>query len=223
MHILKRWTRWVISLLALASVASAQELAERVTEYELDNGMRVIFVEQDAAPVLAFNLMFDIGGVDEPQGLGGVAHMVEHMAFKGTESIGSLDLDAEQDALAAVEVAQLSLEWVRENGTEEEIVEAEAYFAMMLEQAQALAQASPLDDLLSSSGGVGLNASTAYDRTSYVVELPENRLELYARIYADVLANPVSSATSTRSATWCARSAARAARTTRKASCSRRF
>ena len=162
-----------------------------MTEYELDNGMRVIFVEQDAAPVLAFNLMFDIGGVDEPPGLGGIAHMVEHMAFKGTESIGSLDLAAEKNALAALEVAELSLEWVQENDSEEEVAEAEAYFARMLEQAQALAQASPLDDLLSSNGGVGLNASTAYDRTSYVVELPANRLELYARIYADVLANPV--------------------------------
>lgn len=173
------------------NVGLAQDLADRVTKATLDNGMRVIFVEQDAAPVIAFNLMFDVGGVDEPLGLGGVAHMAEHMAFKGTESIGSLDLAAEMDALAEVEIEALSLEWLRENGTDEEIAEAEARFVAAQAKAQELASASPLDDLLSGNGGVGLNASTAYDRTAYVVELPANRLELYARIYADVLANPV--------------------------------
>ena len=184
-----KWLGLVAAL--LLGSGAAQELAERVTEYELDNGMRVIFVEQDAAPVMAFNLMFDVGGVDEPDGLGGVAHMVEHMAFKGTTTIGALDVEAERSALAKVEVAALSLEWVRENGTDEELAAAEAYFAAAQSEAQALALASPLDDLLSGNGGVGLNASTAYDRTDYVVELPANRLELYARIYADVLSDPV--------------------------------
>ena len=178
-------------LLFMLSVALGQDLADRVTKYELDNGMRVIFVEQKAAPVIAFNMMFDVGGIDEPDGLGGVAHMVEHMAFKGTRSFGSLDLEAELNAIAAVEVEKLALEWLKKNGTEDEIAAQEERFAAAQAEAQALAMASPLDDLFAANGGVGLNATTAADRTAYTVELPANRLELYARVYADILAEPV--------------------------------
>ena len=177
----------LLILTLVSTAALAQDLADRVTEVTLANGLRVLLVEQSTAPVIAFNLTFDVGAVDEPPGLGGVAHMAEHMAFKGTNSIGSFDLEAELAALAKLEVAALALEWVRRNGGDDEIAAAEAYFAAARDQAQALAQSSPLDDLLSTNGGVGLNASTGLDRTSYVVSLPANRLELYARIYADVL------------------------------------
>ena len=181
--------RYVVFVLLwlLAATAMAQDLADRVTEVTLDNGLRVLLVEQTSAPVIAFNLTFDVGAVDEPEGLGGIAHMVEHMAFKGTPSIGSLDPEAEAAALAKLEVATLALERVRSVGDADEIAAAEAAFAQALDEAQGLAQASPIDNLLATNGGVGLNASTGLDFTSYVVSLPANRLELYARIYADVL------------------------------------
>ena len=181
--------RYVVFVLLwlLAATAMAQDLADRVTEVTLDNGLRVLLVEQTSAPVIAFNLTFDVGAVDEPEGLGGIAHMVEHMAFKGTPSIGSLDPEAEAAALAKLEVATLALERVRSVGDADEIAVAEAAFAQALDEAQGLAQASPIDNLLATNGGVGLNASTGLDFTSYVVSLPANRLELYARIYADVL------------------------------------
>jgi predicted Zn-dependent peptidase len=183
--------RWVLLLVLIISFSSAQDLADRVTEMTLDNGMRVLFVEQGAAPTIAFNLMFDIGGVDEPNGLGGIAHMVEHMAFKGTETIGSVDYATEQNVLTQIEVEWLALEYLRKNGTEEEIATQEERFIAARARSQELAEPAALDDLLGINGGVGVNASTAYDRTSYVVELPANRLELYARIYGDVMRNPV--------------------------------
>ena len=92
---MKKYLLALYILVGLVSFGFAQDLADRVTKHTLENGMRIIFVEQDAAPVIAFNLMFDVGGVDEPLGLGGIAHMAEHMAFKGTETIGSFDLTAE--------------------------------------------------------------------------------------------------------------------------------
>jgi predicted Zn-dependent peptidase len=187
---MKRRTTLSTLLLVVAvatTPALAQNLADRVTEATLANGLRVLLVEQTDAPVIAFNLTFDVGAVDEPEGLGGIAHMVEHMAFKGTASIGSLDPEAEAAALAKLEVAALALEWLRKNGNADEIAAAEATFAAARDEAQALAQSSPLDELLSVNGGVGLNASTGLDRTSYVLSLPANRLELYARVYADVL------------------------------------
>lgn len=175
------------------SLAHAQnELIKNVHKYTLENGLRVIMVVQDFAPVIDFNLTFNVGGVDEPPGLGGVAHMVEHMAFKGTRSIGSYDAEAEQAALEKLELAANTLIIAREAGATGKTLET---FQQNLADAQAAAQAlaSPnaLDALFTDNGAQGLNASTAYDRTSYVVSLPANRLELYARVYADVLMNPV--------------------------------
>ena len=179
-------------LLSLSLAHAQDELIQNVHKYTLKNGMRVIMVVRDFAPVIDFNLTFNVGGVDEPPGLGGVAHMVEHMAFKGTRSIGSYDIDAEQAALEKLELAANTLIIAREAGATGKVLES---FQKKLADAQAAAQelASPnaLDTLFTDNGAQGLNASTAYDRTSYVVSLPANRLELYARVYADVLINPV--------------------------------
>ncbi len=191
---MKAPTRFLLFAVILSlSLAHAQdELIENVRKYTLENGMRVIMVVRDFAPVIDFNLTFNVGGVDEPPGLGGVAHMVEHMAFKGTRSIGSYDVAAEQAALETLELAANTLIVARNAGATGQVLES---FQQRLTDAQAAAQetASPnaLDTLFTDNGAQGLNASTAYDRTSYVVSLPANRLELYARVYADVLSNPV--------------------------------
>lgn len=181
---------WQQEVLAQPS-EPAEALAARVTERTFDNGLRVLLVEDHSAPVIAFNLMFAVGGLDEPAGLGGIAHMVEHIAFKGTSTIGTDAPELEEQALAAVEVQALALAYLRREGTPEEVAAAEDAFARAQERAQSLALPSALDNLLSTAGAVGLNASTGYDRTSYVVELPANQLELYARIYADVLRDTV--------------------------------
>ncbi len=180
-------------LLLTATPASAQdELAENISEYTLENGLRVIMVVRDFAPVIDFNLTFDVGGVDEPGGLGGVAHMVEHMAFKGTRSIGSYDVEAEQAALVTLEIAASALSVARDAGaTGEALAPFEQDFADAQAAAQELASPNALDTLFTDNGAQGLNASTGYDRTSYTLSLPANRLELYARVYADVLTNPV--------------------------------
>lgn len=175
--------------LSLTALAAGQDLEGRVTEETLENGLRVILVEDATAPVIAFNLAFGVGGVDEPQGLGGIAHMVEHMAFKGTPTIGSADPEAEARALARVEVEALALRWAQREGSPEQVARARERFQAALELSQSLAHPAPIDELLSEAGAVGLNASTGYDITRYTVELPANRLELYARVYADVLMN----------------------------------
>jgi len=179
------------ALLALAPAALAQDLASRVHFATLDNGMRIILVEQHAAPVVSFDLMFNVGGVDEPPGLGGIAHMVEHMAFKGTESIGTDHPQQEQQALTDVEILAYALNNAQARGDAALAKQLQQEFMAARQQAHALASQAPLDDLFSVNGAVGLNASTGYDYTHYVVSLPANRLELYARVYADVMQNAV--------------------------------
>ena len=93
-------------LLTLA--ASAQDVAsfeKRITVKKLPNGLTVIVCERPEAPVFSFYTHVDAGSVQDPMGKTGLAHMFEHMAFKGTDKIGTTDYAAEKVALAKVETA----------------------------------------------------------------------------------------------------------------------
>ena len=84
----------------------AQSLAEfekKVTEFTLANGLHFIVVERHGAPVVSFQTFVNAGSVDDPKGETGIAHMMEHMAFKGTETIGSKNYPLEKAALANIE------------------------------------------------------------------------------------------------------------------------
>ena len=170
----------------------AQDLREITTKYELDNGLRVIMVKQGFAPVISFNLMFDIGGMDEPDGLSGLAHMVEHMAFKGTRTIGSNDIEAELEAIEEIELLTAMVAQAQRSGAKpKDLRKLNERLMQSRERAKGLASSNNFDSLFDMNGGVGLNATTGYDRTSFVVSLPSNRLEFYARVYSDVLLEPV--------------------------------
>src|SRR6266508_1477724 len=95
-------------LLALALPLAAQDLAsieKRVTVKKLDNGLTVIVMERPEAPVFSFATMVNVGAAQEVPGITGLAHMFEHMAFKGTDKIGTTDYAAEKPALEKVEAA----------------------------------------------------------------------------------------------------------------------
>src|SRR5512147_873708 len=72
---------------------------QQVTEFKLDNGLKFIVLERHKAPVVSFITYADVGGVDEPDGQTGVAHFLEHLAFKGTTRIGTTDYQAEKPLL----------------------------------------------------------------------------------------------------------------------------
>src|SRR6202162_2580610 len=95
-------------ILAISALAAAQDLAsfeKRITLKKLDNGLTIIICERPGAPVFSFNTHVDAGSVQDPMGQTGWAHMFEHMAFKGTDTIGTTDYAAEKIALARVETA----------------------------------------------------------------------------------------------------------------------
>src|SRR5213593_1414991 len=84
----------------------AQDLAsieKRVTVRKLDNGLTVIVMERPEAPVFSYATFVNVGSAQEVPGITGLAHMFEHMAFKGTPNIGTNDYAAEKPALAAVD------------------------------------------------------------------------------------------------------------------------
>ena len=80
----------------LVSVAVAETLEDKVTEFELDNGMKFIVIERHEAPVAFCAIGFKVGAIYERPGITGISHLLEHMLFKGTETIGTKDFDAER-------------------------------------------------------------------------------------------------------------------------------
>src|SRR5215470_11080854 len=98
----------VLLVLAGAPWLGAQDLAsfeKRVTVKTLDNGLTLVVCERSEVPVFSFYTHVDVGGDREVPGITGLAHMFEHMAFKGTDAIGTTDSAMEKAALERVERA----------------------------------------------------------------------------------------------------------------------
>ncbi len=79
--------------------ASSFGLADRVVEQKLANGLTVLMVERHQTPVVSLNMTFGVGGVNEQVGQTGLAHLYEHMAFKGTRTVGTKDYEKERPIL----------------------------------------------------------------------------------------------------------------------------
>ena len=80
-------------------LADAASLEERVIEHHLQNGLTLLVMERHHAPIVAVNLTYKVGSANEHSGISGVAHLYEHMAFKGTRTIGVTDADKERPLL----------------------------------------------------------------------------------------------------------------------------
>ena len=94
--------RVILSVLlfpALLAAQSLQAFEKKVTEFTLSNGLRFLVIERHEAPVVSFHTYVSVGSVDDPRGETGIAHMFEHMAFKGTQTIGTKNWPKEKAAL----------------------------------------------------------------------------------------------------------------------------
>ena len=104
-----------------ASGPSLAEFEKTATEFTLANGMKFIVVERHQVPTVAFHLYMDVGSVDEVTGKTGISHLFEHLAFKGTKTIGTKDYAGEDKALKALDQAYLALDAERQKGPRAEI------------------------------------------------------------------------------------------------------
>jgi predicted Zn-dependent peptidase len=135
-----------------------------------------------------------VGAVDENIGMTGTAHLLEHMLFKGTKTLGTKDYAAEEKVLSRIDSLHRVLETERIKG-EKADPEYLKYLADTLralqEEHKKYVIKDEIESIYSQNGGVGFNAMTSMDTTTYVVGLPSNRLELWARVESDRLLNPV--------------------------------
>ncbi|HLY59434.1 MAG TPA: pitrilysin family protein [Terriglobia bacterium] len=196
--------KYAISCLMLAAVfavlalpGQAQDVAsfeKRITVKVLDNGLTILVCERHEAPVFSFFTYVDVGADREVPGITGLAHMFEHMAFKGTDKIGTTDYAGEKVALAKVEEAYAAYdrERLRAVGRDDKkVAELEKAWKEAIELADKYVVPHAFDTIVEQNGAVGLNAFTNSEQTGYFYSFPNNRLELWAYLESERFLHPV--------------------------------
>ena len=188
----------LLAVVALtAGSAGAQtylDLEGQIQEFTLDNGVQFIVLENHDVPVFSFRTFVNVGSANEVRGITGLTHILEHMAFKGTEEIGTNDAKAEAKAMAVEDAAFAALKAERLKGINADpakIEELEAAFTAAKDAAREFVVTNEFGQIVENNGGQGLNAYTNSDVTVYLYNMPSNRLELWAYIEGARMSKPV--------------------------------
>jgi predicted Zn-dependent peptidase len=178
----------------LQSLAQYEELQKKIQEFTLSNGMKFIVLERHEAPVVSFYTHADVGSAQETKGITGMAHMFEHMAFKGSPRIGTRDYGLEKPALEKVEKTFLVFNAERRKGARADagaLKELERKFKEAQAEAGKFVAANEFGEAVERAGGRGLNASTSADLTQYFFSLPSNAAELWFYLESERFTEPV--------------------------------
>lgn len=165
---------------------SADPMAVRI--FDLDNGLRVYLTENHESPRFYAEIAVRAGSKNDPPETTGLAHYLEHLLFKGTETFGTTDFAAERAHIDRI--TELYEQHFREQDPEKR----KAIYAEINRESQLAAQyaiPNELDKLYKSMGATGLNAHTSDEETVYKVNLPSNRLEQWAAIESERFVRPV--------------------------------
>jgi predicted Zn-dependent peptidase len=190
---------FLVLMLTATAFAAEQEqylksFEQKITTKVLPNGLTLIICDRPEAPVFSFTTFVDAGDVDDPSGESGLAHMFEHLAFKGTSQIGTKDYAAEKVALAKVEAANnaYEAEYLKPVGRDPKKLE-ELHKAFLAAQAEAQKYVIPnqFTEVAEQNGAHHVNAETGLDDTQYFWSMPENRLELWAWLESGRLSDTV--------------------------------
>jgi predicted Zn-dependent peptidase len=184
------WVSRAGVVLGLAAIAAAggqaqdlKSFEQKITTKVLPNGLTILVCERPDAPVFSYTTFIDAGDVNDPSGGSGLAHMFEHLAFKGTSEIGTTDYAAEKVALAKVEAADdaYEAEYLKPVGRDpQKLEQLKKAFLDAQDEAHKYVVPNQFTEVAQRNGAAGLNASTGLDQTMYFWSMPENRLELWA-------------------------------------------
>ncbi|MEK7774752.1 MAG: insulinase family protein, partial [Candidatus Zixiibacteriota bacterium] len=188
-----------LAITALFAVASSviafdfSTLEKSITEHTLKNGLKLIILERHDAPVASFVTGANVGSVDDPKGYTGLAHMFEHMAFKGTSTLGSTDIKKE---LASIKVEDslfmlLRAERNKLNPDSTKVAQLTKAYEESREASYKLVIPNEFSQILEREGGANENASTFSDYTLYYTDYPSNRLELWMSMESERFLDPV--------------------------------
>ena len=197
----------ILLLLALSALSLYGQKVE-ATVMTLDNGMKFLFVPREGDPNVAAGWVAKVGSVNERPGVTGVAHLFEHMMFKGTHVVGTTDIDQDLKIIADLDRVRTAI-----RGEEEILIEDRRRgripdskdprfrsdrhkalieeFGGLLEKQRALIVKDEFDRIYTGAGASGMNAGTTNDMTLYFINVPANKLELWFWMESDRLLNPV--------------------------------
>lgn len=195
MHSIRYRTAVVFASLGLLFSAAVQaaDLEERVIEHSFANGLKLLVVERHDTPIVSAYITLGVGSVHETSETRGVAHLLEHMLFKGTSTLGTTDYAKEKPLLEAIEVVGSELDALRFDPAADaaKIAALEKRLAELQTEQQRYIVKEVYSNLYAENGGVGYNAFTSQDLTTYLISLPSNKLELWALLESGRMKDPV--------------------------------
>src|ERR1019366_895177 len=196
---------WLIPLFCF-SIASAQQVP--VVEQTLSNGMKILLVERHDEPSIAGGWVAHVGSANEHPGMTGIAHLFEHMMFKGTTTIGTTDATNDFEILAAQEkirdemrAEESKMRGEIRGGKIDDLLKPEnwtPHYRELQKQFQSLVQderkvlvKNEFDNIYTGNGASGMNAFTMQDMTAYFCSVPANKLELWMWMESGRIFHPV--------------------------------
>ncbi len=206
---------WIVAAVVLltSGIAAWGEAPPRSSGIQpkvvtMANGLKLLLVERHEDPTVAAGMFYDVGAVNDPAGESGIAHLFEHMLFKGTRILGTTNYEQEQSQIRREDELRerMNAEMDRMRGMKRlgEIddvldpaqwtpayVAMNAEYAKMVEDHRKFVKNNEVFNLYTTNGGAGLNAGTMHDLTVYFVGLPANKLELFFWIESDRMVNGV--------------------------------
>jgi len=195
-----RLTKFGITLLAAALVITGAanasdpgtQLKLDVKEFTLGNGMMFLVVERPATPQVAVRLAIRAGSALEERGKTGIAHLLEHMMFKGTKNFGSTDYGQDAELQARIDAAYEAVrtEEAKRQPDANVIRERRAEMEQLRLEAQKLYIPQVFSSQLGKNGAVGVNAFTSPDQTQYIASVPSDMIEQWFAIISEQLFEP---------------------------------
>jgi predicted Zn-dependent peptidase len=196
----------LLSLCAVAFPLRAQKVP--VVEKQLSNGMRLLLVERHDEPTVAGGWVAHVGSSNEKPGMTGIAHLFEHMMFKGTPTIGTTDAKKDLEILAEQEkvrdemrAEERKMRAMYRRGEIDDILkpenwtphyrELQAEFKKLVDEESKVLVKNEFDKVLSAAGASGMNAFTSEDMTVYFENVPANKLELWCWMESERVLHPV--------------------------------
>ena len=169
------------------------EFEKRLTVEKLENGLTVMIYEKHDAPIVSTSIGFKVGSVDEHAGNFGCAHMLEHMLFKGNRIYGTTDFDKESAITKEIEkwANRYDREQLKENPEPTALKLYRKRLDQLVKRLNEVVIKSPYNPIYAAHGGKGLNAYTNTDNTVYIVDVPSNKLELWALLESMKFRDPV--------------------------------
>ena len=171
----------VVALAAPAAAAVSPTRLEPV-RFELDNGMTFLVVERPGRPLVAAVWTVRDGSASDPPGRRGLAHVVEHLLYAGSRTIGTRDADAEAPLLERWE--RLYAQSVRRGAAAPGLDRLE-------ERLADLQRPGAYATVYTRAGALGLDAFTRHDSTAFLVQVPKDKIELWFWMESDRLLEPV--------------------------------